>query len=128
MAEQTQDILEEILQENEREQRLFGFDEATSAALRGVSETEEAALSEYATKNSEALRKFDRKSEYDILRGPFAIDTDKILHNALYNRYIDKTQVFSFYKNDDITRRSTHVQLVSRIARTIGRRCGSIST
>ena len=55
MAEQTQDILEEILQENEREQRLFGFDEATSAALRGVSETEEAALSEYATKNSEAL-------------------------------------------------------------------------
>ena len=63
MAEQTQDILEEILQENEREQRLFGFDEATSAALRGVSETEEAALSEYATKNSEALRKFDRKSE-----------------------------------------------------------------
>ena len=124
MAEQTQDILEEILQENEREQRLFmcfGFDEATSAALRGVSETEEAALSEYATKNSEALRKFDRKSEYDILRGPFAIDTDKILHNALYNRYIDKTQVFSFYKNDDITRRSTHVQLVSRIARTIGR-------
>ena len=121
MAEQAQDILEEILQESERERRLFGFDAATNAALRGVADMEEAALGAHATKNSEALRKFDRKNEYDILRGPFAIDTDKILHNALYNRYIDKTQVFSFYKNDDITRRSTHVQLVSRIARTIGR-------
>jgi dGTPase len=38
-----------------------------------------------------------------------------------YNRYTDKTQVFSFYKNDDITRRALHVQLVSSIARTIGR-------
>ena len=32
----------------------------------------------------------------------------------------DKTQVFSFYENDDITRRALHVQLVSRIARNIG--------
>ena len=37
-----------------------------------------------------------------------------------YNRYADKTQVFSFYRNDDITRRGQHVQYVSRIARTIG--------
>ena len=29
--------------------------------------------------------------------------------------------MFSFYKNDDITRRGLHVQLVSRIARTIGK-------
>jgi dGTPase len=29
--------------------------------------------------------------------------------------------VFSFYKNDDITRRGLHVQLVSRISRTIGK-------
>ena len=38
----------------------------------------------------------------------------------MYNRYADKTQVFSLYKNDDISRRSSHVQLVSRIARNIG--------
>ena len=45
----------------------------------------------------------------------------KIMHCPYYNRYADKTQVFSLIKNDDITRRSLHVQLVSRIARTIGR-------
>ena len=47
-------------------------------------------------------------------------DIDCILHCPYYNRYRDKTQVFSLMKNDDITRRSLHVQLVSRIARTIG--------
>ena len=56
-----------------------------------------------------------------IWRPPFVHDVDKILHCPYYNRYTDKTQVFSLFKNDDITRRSLHVQLVSRIARTIGR-------
>ena len=50
----------------------------------------------------------------------FLRDIDSILHCPYYNRYSDKTQVFSLMKNDDITRRSLHVQLVSRIARTIG--------
>ncbi len=57
----------------------------------------------------------------DLLRSNFIRDIDKILNCPYYNRYSDKTQVFSFYKNDDITRRSLHVQLVSRIARTIGK-------
>lgn len=55
-----------------------------------------------------------------IWRPAFVRDIDKILHCPYYNRYIDKTQVFSLIRNDDITRRSLHVQLVSRIARTIG--------
>ena len=55
-----------------------------------------------------------------IWRPAFVHDIDKILHCPFYNRYTDKTQVFSLIKNDDITRRSLHVQLVSRIARTIG--------
>ena len=55
-----------------------------------------------------------------VWRPTFVHDIDKILHCPFYNRYTDKTQVFSLYKNDDITRRSLHVQLVSRIARTIG--------
>ena len=59
-----------------------------------------------------------------IWRPPFAHDIDKILHCPFYNRYTDKTQVFSLIKNDDITRRSLHVQLVSRIARTIGAALG----
>ncbi len=55
-----------------------------------------------------------------VWRPPFVHDIDKIMHCPYYNRYTDKTQVFSLIKNDDITRRSLHVQLVSRIARTIG--------
>ena len=55
-----------------------------------------------------------------IWRPAFVHDIDKIIHCPYYNRYSDKTQVFSLTKNDDITRRSLHVQLVSRIARTIG--------
>lgn len=56
-----------------------------------------------------------------LIRPPFIRDIDKIMHCPYYNRYADKTQVFSFYKNDDITRRALHVQLVSRIARTLGK-------
>ncbi len=60
------------------------------------------------------------KDSGSVWRPPFVHDIDKILHCPYYNRYTDKTQVFSLIKNDDITRRSLHVQLVSRIARTIG--------
>ncbi len=57
-------------------------------------------------------------------RPAYVRDADKILHCPFYNRYADKTQVFSFYKNDDISRRGAHVQFVSRNARTIGRALG----
>ena len=59
-----------------------------------------------------------------IWRPAFVHDIDKIIHCPYYNRYSDKTQVFSLTKNDDITRRSLHVQLVSRIARNIGSALG----
>ena len=49
------------------------------------------------------------------------VDVDRILHSLAYARYIDKTQVFYLVKNDHITHRVLHVQLVSKIARTIGR-------
>ncbi len=68
------------------------------------------------------LRRLDsEKDKASIIRTAFIRDIDKIMHCPFYNRYADKTQVFSFYKNDDITRRALHVQLVSRIARTIGK-------
>lgn len=54
-------------------------------------------------------------------RQPWALDVDRILHSRAYTRYIDKTQVFYLLKNDHITHRVLHVQMVSRIARTIGR-------
>ena len=64
-----------------------------------------------------------RNMEHDnpnLWRPAFVRDIEKIIHLPYYNRYADKTQVFSFYSNDDITRRALHVQLVSRIARNIG--------
>jgi len=38
-----------------------------------------------------------------------------------FSRYPDKTQVFSLINNDHLTHRILHVQMVSRVARTIGR-------
>lgn len=70
--------------------------------------------------DSDALRRSASHDKPSVWRPPFVRDTDKILHSAYYSRFADKTQVFSFYKNDDISRRALHVQLVSRIARTIG--------
>lgn len=67
------------------------------------------------------LRRNPAETIPTVWRPALVQDIDKILHCPYYNRYTDKTQVFSLLKNDDITRRSLHVQLVSRIARTIGR-------
>lgn len=78
----------------------------------------EESLSNFATKSNEAIR--IKKEESDI-RTPFSRDTDRIINSLSYTRYLDKTQVFSFKENDHISKRMTHVQLVSKIARTIGR-------
>lgn len=59
-----------------------------------------------------------------LVRPAFVRDTEKILNLPAYNRYADKTQVFSFAENDEICRRGLHVQLVSRVARTIGAALG----
>ncbi len=80
----------------------------------------EELLSPYATREAAAVRLFG-ETPHDPVRSQFAIDADRIINCKFFNRGGDKTQVFSFYKNDDLTRRSSHVQLVSRIARKIGR-------
>ncbi|MBQ6815409.1 MAG: HD domain-containing protein [Lachnospiraceae bacterium] len=74
----------------------------------------------YAFKDENILRRDMGHDKPNLWRPAFVRDCEKIMHLPLYNRYADKTQVFSLYKNDDITRRSHHVQLVSRIARNIG--------
>lgn len=74
----------------------------------------------YACKNEEVIRRNPDWDRENLWRPTFVRDTEKIIHSPYYNRYADKTQVFSFFKNDDITRRALHVQLVSRIARNIG--------
>ena len=80
--------------------------------------------SEYAFQDTNAIRRDNTHDKPTVIRSPFIRDCDKILNCPFYNRYADKTQVFSFYKNDDISRRGLHVQLVSRIARTIGKALG----
>lgn len=74
----------------------------------------------YAFSNENVLRRNMNRDKNKLLRPAFVRDCEKIMHLPMYNRYADKTQVFSLYKNDDISRRSSHVQLVSRIARNIG--------
>ncbi len=81
-------------------------------------------MSPYAFKEEDVVRRNPDRDKATLIRPAFIRDIDKIMHCPFYNRYADKTQVFSFYKNDDITRRGLHVQLVSRIARTIGRALG----
>ena len=78
----------------------------------------EKNLSKYACKNSEAIR---IKDEENDIRTPFFRDIDRIIYSLSYTRYLDKTQVFSNSENTNISKRMTHVQLVSKIARTIGR-------
>lgn len=74
----------------------------------------------YRCNGSDVVRRDNSRDLSNLWRPAFVRDTEKILHLPYYNRYADKTQVFSFYHNDDITRRGLHVQLVSRIARNIG--------
>lgn len=78
-------------------------------------------LGPLACKNKEAIRLYEEK---DDIRPPYFHDTDRIIYSLAYTRYINKTQVFTNTLNDNVTRRSTHVQLVSKIARTIGRALG----
>ena len=78
-------------------------------------------LPEFSFCEENVLRRDPDKDKATLLRPAFQRDIEKIMHSPYYNRYSDKTQVFSFYKNDDITRRALHVQLVSRIARNIGK-------
>jgi len=79
----------------------------------------EALFSPLAATSAGAVRRHNRKAE-DI-RTPYSRDADRIIHTRAYTRYIDKTQVFYLVENDHITHRVIHVQLVSKIARTIGR-------
>ncbi|UCE33956.1 MAG: HD domain-containing protein [Deltaproteobacteria bacterium] len=107
---------------------LRGSAEDRSATLKKIKERlrlgEKERLSPYATLSSEAMR---RREEPEIAEGHrenFSLDADRILHSLAYSRYIDKTQVFYLIKNDHITHRVLHVQLVSKIGRTIGRLLG----
>lgn len=87
--------------------------------LESLNNAEQHRLSPAATFSATGLRR--QEEEQEGYRQQFALDADRILHSRAYTRYIDKTQVFCLVANDHITHRVLHVQLVSRVARTIGR-------
>ena len=90
-------------------------------SVRMEQEKTNRTFTDFSCHDSMAIRRLGGDKPAPVWRPKFAKDIDRILYSPYYNRYTDKTQVFSLTKNDDITRRSLHVQLVSRIARTIGR-------
>lgn len=93
-----------------------------NSIIKGNEEREQLALSPYAC-HSRAAERITAESipDSENIRPSFFHDTDRIIHSKAYSRYIDKTQVFFLFENDHITHRVLHVQLVSKIARTIGR-------
>ncbi|MDR0515970.1 MAG: dNTP triphosphohydrolase [Fibromonadaceae bacterium] len=98
--------------------RISSIDPHILSEIRASSD--ELPLSKNAAKNSSAMKYYPELNDKDI-RSPFFRDTDRIIHSKAYTRYIDKTQVFYLCENDHLTHRVLHVQLVAKIARTIGR-------
>jgi dGTPase len=89
-----------------------------------LKERETKILSPVATLSDTGVRRLHDARLEEGYRQTFSVDVDRILHSRAYTRYIDKTQVFYLIHHDHITHRVLHVQLVSKIARTIGRYLG----
>lgn len=85
-----------------------------------LTDRKNGVVNPYRCHDENVIRRNTERDQPTLVRPAFVRDIEKILHLPSYNRYNDKTQVFSFYQNDDISRRGLHVQLVSRIARNIG--------
>jgi len=90
----------------------------------GLEQLEFERLSPWGTQSCDGFRRRPEPAEKSGYRQSFSQDTDRILHSMSYTRYIDKTQVFSLIQNDHLTHRVLHVQLVSKVSRTIGRFLG----
>lgn len=82
--------------------------------------TRDNEIGEFGIKNSSAERLRPEEDDLDI-RPPFFRDVDRIGHSLSFSRYIDKSQVFFEVNNANISHRSLHVTLVSRVARQVGR-------
>ena len=89
--------------------------------MKTLNDLESDRFSSLATKSGQGIRRQQEAHLDTDYRQSFSLDVDRILHSRAYARYIDKTQVFYLIQNDHITHRVLHVQLVSKIARTIGR-------
>ncbi len=95
-----------------------------NAIIDRLARRQKAVLETGATSSEAGMRRRREDKLASDFRPAFAIDVDRILHSLAYTRYIDKTQVFYLIDNDHLTHRVLHVQLVSKIGRTIGRFLG----
>lgn len=96
----------------------IALDKEIENRLKELYGQRDTLLSPFATKDDAAIRKDSYTPK--IFRRQFIRDCEVILNLPQFNRYAGKTQVFSLKDNDDISTRSYHVALVSRIGRTIG--------
>jgi dGTPase len=103
----------------EKQEMVRSLDKGLDSSIRTMTGKRESLLSPLATTSADAIRRHNRAT--DDIRTPYSRDADRIIHTRAYTRYIDKTQVFYLVENDHITHRVIHIQLVSKIARTIGR-------
>ena len=102
----------------------MNLSDRTLTAIADTRTARDALLSPRACRDGEALRRHSSRREDPVIRPPFFRDADRIIHSRAFSRYIDKTQVFYLLDNEHITHRVIHVQLASKIARTIGRALG----
>jgi len=96
-------------------------DQSLDVIRLALKQREREILSPIATLSTEGVRRHSDERLEKGYRQAFSVDGDRILHSRAYTRYIDKTQVFYLIHHDHITHRVLHVQLASKIARTIGR-------
>ena len=89
-----------------------------------LNRAERNRFSPMAAQSADGIRRQHEAHLEGGYRQSFSVDVDRILHSLAYTRYVDKTQVFYLIQNDHISHRALHVQLVSKIGRTIGRFLG----
>jgi len=96
----------------------------TGALRTQLFQRERLTFSALACFSEGAIRRNPEARDETEYRLAFSADADRILNSLAFTRYSDKTQVFSLIRNDHLTHRILHVQMLSRVARTIGRYLG----
>ncbi|MBN2152482.1 MAG: HD domain-containing protein [Candidatus Lokiarchaeota archaeon] len=96
------------------------FEGATTQAMLD----RERALAPAASRSAGAIFRWDETSRHEGPRLHYWRDSDRILHSFSFNRYVDKTQVFSNIEDDRISHRVIHVQFLAKIGRFVGRVLG----
>ncbi len=100
---------------------LFELENEQIDYLREGFEKRQQAMAPQAARDLDAIYEKNQPLTNQLyIRSPYLSDVDRILNNPFFKRTFDKTQVFSLFKNDDLSRRGFHIQLVAQTAKKIG--------